>query len=250
MSDPAFYSKVATRFGGYPDWPPRDTDYPEGDPEAYVDSVLAALGGGSLLDVGCADGRNLLAVADRFPRVRGIDLSPEMVAAARRNQARTSLDHVVFEVGDASATGLPDHSVDVLCSRRGPLFPAEFHRVLKPGGAVVHLGIGEQDVRALKEAFGRGQHYGGWHEAPLAEQGRARLVAAGFAVEIRSYRFDEYFHHPQDLRGFLGKVPIFEDFDLDADRAALDGYLARATGERGIHLARHWFVLVARKGTR
>ncbi|MFF7635018.1 class I SAM-dependent methyltransferase [Kitasatospora sp. NPDC008050] len=247
MTNPAFYSKVAARFGGYPDWPPRDTRYPDGDPEVYVDTMLAALGGGSLLDVGCADGRNLLAVADRFRRVRGIDLSPEMVAAARRNQRESGLDHVDFEVGDASATGLPDGSVDVLCSRRGPLFPAEFHRVLAPQGAVVHLGIGEQDVRALKEAFGRGQNYGGWHEAPLADQGRARLTAAGFDVEQRSFRFDEYFHHPDDLRGFLGKVPIFEDFDPVADRPAFESYLARATGERGIHLARHWFVLIARK---
>ncbi|GAB2720302.1 class I SAM-dependent methyltransferase [Kitasatospora kifunensis] len=255
MTNPAFYSKVAGQFGGYPDWPPRETHYPEGDPEQYFDSVLTALGAGAgaggggtrLLDVGCADGRNLLAVADRFSRVHGIDLSPEMLAAARRNQREAGLDHVLFEVADASATGLPDSSVEVVSSRRGPLFPDEFHRVLTEHGTVVHLGIGEQDVRALKEVFGRGQHFGRWNTVPLAREGQAQLEQAGFRVEHRSFRFDEYFHSAHDLRGFLQKVPIFEDFDPVADRARFDAYVERAGSQRGIHLARHWFVLVARK---
>ncbi|QMU70506.1 class I SAM-dependent methyltransferase [Streptacidiphilus sp. P02-A3a] len=258
MTDPAFYSKVADQFGGYPDWPPRTAHYPEGDPEEYFDTVLGSLGslggpgaagaaGAALLDVGCADGRNLLAVADRFARVRGIDLSPGMLEAARRNRTASGLDHVVFEVGDARATGLPDASVDVVSSRRGPLFPGEFHRVLTGRGAVVHLGIGEQDVRALKEAFGRGQNYGRWDRLPLAQEGREQLERAGFRVEQREFRFDEYFHSAEDLRGFLRKVPIFEDFDPVDDQRCLDTFLQRATSPRGIHLARHWFVLVARK---
>ncbi|WP_328914477.1 MULTISPECIES: class I SAM-dependent methyltransferase [unclassified Streptomyces] len=249
MTNPAFYSKVAGQFGGYPDWPPRDTHYPEGDPEEFFDTVLTALGGGGrLLDVGCADGRNLLALADRFAQVRGIDMSPEMLAAARRNQREAGLDHVVFEVGDAAATRLPDGSVDVVSSRRGPLCPAEFHRVLGERGAVVHLGIGEQDARALKETFGRGQNYGRWHTVPPAQEGQVRLEEAGFCVEHRAFRFDEHFHSADDLRGFLRKVPIFEDFDPVADKERFDAYVERATSERGVHLARHWFVLVARKG--
>jgi len=253
VTDPAFYTRVADRFGGYPDWPPRAAHYPEGDPEEYFDARLGALGAADagLLDVGCADGRNLLAVADRFARVRGIDLSARMLEAARRNQERAgpgrAVGHVVFEVGDASATGLPDASVDVVSSRRGPLFPGEFHRVLTDRGAVVHLGIGEHDARALKEALGRGQNYGRWDEVPLAQQGRESLERAGFRVEHRAFRFEEYFHSAQDLRGFLGKVPIFEDFDPVADQRGLDAYLRRATSPRGVHLARHWFVLVARK---
>ncbi|WNI16408.1 class I SAM-dependent methyltransferase [Actinacidiphila sp. ITFR-21] len=248
MTSPAFYSKVAGQFGGYPDWPPRTTHYPDGDPEEYFDTALTAFGaGGRLLDVGCADGRNLLAVADRFRQVLGIDLSPEMLEAAHRHQREAALAHVAFEVGDASATRLARGSVDVVSSRRGPLCPAEFHRVLTDQGAVVHLGIGEQDVRALKEAFGRGQNYGRWCGVPAAQEDQARLEEAGFSVEHRAFRFDEYFHSADDLRGFLRKVPIFEDFDPVADKEPFDAYVGRARSERGIHLARHWFVLVARK---
>ncbi|WP_329180362.1 class I SAM-dependent methyltransferase [Streptomyces sp. NBC_01477] len=249
MTNPAFYSEVAGRFGGYPDWPPRATHYPEGDPEEFFDTVLTGLAtaDADLLDVGCADGRNLLALADRFARVRGIDLSPEMLEAARRNQREAGLDHVVFELADASATGLPDASVDVVSSRRGPLYAAEFHRVLTDQGVVVHLGIGEQDVRALKEVFGRGQNYGGWNAVPLAEEAQARLELAGFRVQHRGFRFDEHFHSADDLRGFLRKVPIFEDFDPVADQERFDAYAEQAASPRGIHLARHWFVLVASK---
>ncbi|MFE9610937.1 class I SAM-dependent methyltransferase [Streptomyces sp. NPDC006012] len=247
---PDFYSKVANKFGGYSSGARRTTLFPQGDPEEVFDAVARELGGGGtrLLDVGCADGRNLLAIAPRFGQVDALDLAPEMLDSARRHQTESGLAHVRFAVGDASATGFADGEFDVVTSRRGPLFPEEFGRVLRPGGSLVYLGIGERDVRALKEEFGRGQLYGRWDGTPVMRQDRERLERAGFSVvREQSVDFDEYFHTPQDLDTFLQMVPIFEDYGTGGDREALDRYMALATHDEGIHLARHWFVLHARR---
>ncbi|MFE0632423.1 class I SAM-dependent methyltransferase [Streptomyces sp. NPDC058864] len=243
-----FYSKVARKFGGYSSGAHRTTRFPQGDPEEVFDALVRGLGGPDrrLLDVGCADGRNLLAVAPSFGRVDALDLSPEMVASAERHQAGSGLGHVTFAVGDASATGFPEGSFDVVTSRRGPLFPEEFRRLLRPGGSVVHMGIGERDVRSLKETFGRGQLYGRWTGTPVADEERRGLERAGFTVRAqRDIAYDEFFHTPQDLDVFLQMVPIFEDYDSVTDRAAFDRYLAQSTTAEGVHLARHWFVLHA-----
>ncbi|GAA2331952.1 class I SAM-dependent methyltransferase [Streptomyces kunmingensis] len=246
---PGFYSKVAEKFGGYSSGAQRTTSYPQGDPEEEFDALVHELGTptGRLLDVGCADGRNLLSVAPSFGRVEALDLSPEMLASAEHHRAESGLDHVRFAVGDASATGFPDGAFDLVTSRRGPLFPDEFRRVLRTGGSVVYLGIGERDVRTLKEAFGRGQLYGRWTGTPVALEERRRLEDAGFTVDYeREFSYDEFFHTPGDLDRFLQMVPIFEDYDSESDREAFDRYVGQATTQEGIHLARHWFVLRAR----
>lgn len=244
-----FYSKVARKFGGYSSGASRTTYFPQGDPEEEFDTLVRGLGGPGkrLLDVGCADGRNLLAIAAAFGRADALDLSPEMLASAEGHRAESGLDHVTFAVGDASATGFPNESFDVVTSRRGPLFPDEFRRLLRPDGSVVYLGIGERDVQALKETFGRGQLYGRWTGTPVVQEERLRLQRTGFTVDHeREFDYDEYFHTPQDLDRFLQMVPIFEDYDSAGDREVFDRYLAQATTGEGVHLARHWFVLHAR----
>jgi len=251
--NPEFYSKVAEKFGGYSSGARRTTVHPEEDPEVLFDRITAELAdpAARLLDVGCADGRNLLAIAPSFGHAHGVDLSPEMLDSAARSLAEAGLDHVEFSLRDASATGFPDGAFDVITSRRGPLFAEEFHRVLRPGGSLVHLGIGEQDVRALKEVFGRGQLYRRWEGDPVAHEERGRLERAGFTVlREQAVPFQEYFHSAADLTRFLEAVPIFEDFDLDHDRALFDRYVEAASEERGILLDRHWFVLHARRGDR
>jgi SAM-dependent methyltransferase len=249
--NPEFYSKVAERFGGYSSGAQRTTVYPEGDPEAIFDRIATDLGGpeARLLDVGCADGRNLLAIAPSFGHVHGIDLAPQMLDSAERSLAESGLGHVEFSLRDASATGFPDGSFDVITSRRGPLFAEEFHRLLRPGGAVVHLGIGEEDVRAIKEVFGRGQLYRRWEGEPVSHEERNRLEKAEFTVPLAlDVRYQEYFHSPAELSRFLEAVPIFEDYDQARDKELFDRYVEAAAEERGILMDRHWFVLHARRG--
>jgi SAM-dependent methyltransferase len=91
------------------------------------------------LDIGTGLGDGALLVAREFPhaRVRGVDLSEEMV---RRAQARIGLDpegRVAFKVADASDLPFEDESFDLVTQLNMPPFFAEIARVLRPGGFVV-----------------------------------------------------------------------------------------------------------------
>ena len=91
------------------------------------------------LDIGTGLGDAALLVAREFPhaRVRGVDLSPEMV---RRAQDRIGLDpegRVAFKVADASDLPFPDDSFDLVTQLNMPPFFSEIARVLRPGGFVV-----------------------------------------------------------------------------------------------------------------
>jgi SAM-dependent methyltransferase len=91
------------------------------------------------LDVGTGLGDGALLVAREFPhaRVRGVDLSEEMV---RRAQARIGLDpegRVAFKVADASNLPFEDESFDLVTQLNMPPFFAEIARVLRPGGFAV-----------------------------------------------------------------------------------------------------------------
>jgi SAM-dependent methyltransferase len=92
-----------------------------------------------ILDVGCGTGEGTLYLAREFPqaRVRGVDLSAEMIHEA---VAKVGLDpegRIAFKVGDAAALPYPDDSFDLVAQLNMPPFFAELARVLRPGGQVI-----------------------------------------------------------------------------------------------------------------
>ena len=92
-----------------------------------------------ILDIGCGTGEGTLFLAREFPqaRVRGVDLSEEMIHAA---VAKVGLDpegRVAFRVGDASSLPYSEDSYDLVTMLNVPPFFAEVERVLRPGGQVI-----------------------------------------------------------------------------------------------------------------
>ena len=100
--------------------------------------------GKTIVDLGCGHGGPGLWVAQELgANLIGIDLSPGGVALARERAAELGLTakRAVFQVGDMTATGLPDHRCDAAMSLDVLTFVPnkaaavnEVARVLRPQG--------------------------------------------------------------------------------------------------------------------
>lgn len=96
-----------------------------------------------VLDFGCGVGRTLVAFADRFPEVVGVDVSPAMLAEAERNcEARGLTNASLVETKDLATVEPVDmvHSSLVFQHvpvRDGERLFAQLVRLLRPGGVGV-----------------------------------------------------------------------------------------------------------------
>ena len=96
--------------------------------------------GEDVLDVACGTGNAAIRAAQAGGRVVGVDLTPELFDAGRREAADAGVELEWVE-GDAEALPFPDASFDVVLSTFGAMFAprhavtaAELARVLRPGG--------------------------------------------------------------------------------------------------------------------
>jgi SAM-dependent methyltransferase len=133
----------------------------EGKPfdRALLDRFADRLAGpGPVWDLGCGPGHVTRYLRDRGVTIAGLDLSPALVASARR------LDPAIpFEQGDFRRLAAPDHAwagivalYSIIHLPRPEVIPtlAEWSRAVKPGGLLLlaaHLG---EDVRHLDEWWG------------------------------------------------------------------------------------------------
>ena len=97
----------------------------------------------AVLDVGCGPGTITVGLARRAGRVVGLDMSEDMVGAARDHAATEGVANVTFEVGSAYELPSDDGSFDVVYAHQvlqhlaDPIRALrEFRRVLRPGGLV------------------------------------------------------------------------------------------------------------------
>jgi SAM-dependent methyltransferase len=114
-------------------------------------NALAALRLGEVvLDLGSGAGFDVFIAGRKVGpkgRVIGVDMTPDMLARARRNiepyRLKTGLDNVEFRLGEIEHLPLADSCVDVVISNcvinlspNKPQVWREMARVLKPGGRV------------------------------------------------------------------------------------------------------------------
>jgi len=244
-----FYDKVAKKFGSYHTPSQKTREHSNGDPEDIFREKLLELAGKEKLafDIGCADGRFTLLIAPYFKKVVAIDLSQEMLRAARKFQLEQKIKNVSFQKDDASNTKLKNDSFDIIYCRRGPTFYNEYYRLLKPNGYFIEITVAEKDCTEIKKIFGRGQGFGNW-DKPRIKLHKSQLEKSGFKITFsEEFLYNEYYPSYKDLNLFLQGVPIFEDFDSKKDKKNLEKYASRFSMQKGILLERHRIIIEAQK---
>ena len=196
-----------------------------------AEAVLASLGCGNptalaelkpgeiVLDLGSGGGIDVLLSAKRVGptgKAYGLDMTDEMLALARDNQARSGLTNVEFLKGEIERIPLPDNSVDVIISNcvinlsaDKDRVIAEAFRVLKPGGrfAVSDVVVRGED---MPEAVRRSMElWVGCVAGALEERSyRDKLTRAGFQnVDLEPSRI----YRATDARHFLAEAGIVDD---------------------------------------
>ena len=176
-----------------------------------ADAVAASLGcgnptalaelkpGETVLDLGSGGGIDVLLSARRVGpsgKAYGLDMTDEMLALARDNQRRASVENVEFLKGEIENIPLPDNSVDVIISNcvinlsgDKDRVMREALRVLKPAG---RFAVSDVVARAEVPAAVR-RHVELWSgciAGALEESDyRAKLAAAGFeAIDVEPTR--------------------------------------------------------------
>ena len=171
-----------------------------------AEAVLASLGCGNptaltdlrpgdvVLDLGSGGGIDVLLSARRVGptgTAYGLDMTDEMLALARANQAKAGVTNVEFLKGEIESIPLPDASVDVIISNCVVNLStdkdralAEAFRVLKPGGRFAISDVLFQgDLKLVPDELMRDvEAWSACISGALEEQDfLARLRHAGFA---------------------------------------------------------------------
>lgn len=210
-------------------------------------AVLASLGCGNptalatllpgqvILDLGSGGGIDVFLSARRVGptgKVYGLDMTPEMIGLARKNQAEAGVENAEFLLGTIENIPLPDRSVDVIISNCVVNLAAdkdvvlrEAFRVLKPGGLFAISDVVLQ--RALPEdlqglmALWTGCIAG----ALVVDDYLDKLVVAGF---IDAQIVPTLVHDRAAVERLTARVALPEGFDTQRALAEYDGTVANA----------------------
>jgi SAM-dependent methyltransferase len=179
-------------------------------------TALARLAPGEVvLDLGSGGGIDVLLSAARVGptgKAYGLDMTDEMLALARENQARAGATNVEFLRGEMEHIPLPGDTVDVIVSNcvinlssDKDRVLAEAFRVLRPGGRlaisdIVVRGEVPDEIRRSVELW-IGCMAGALEESEY----RAKLAKAGFeAIDVEPTRI----YRVEDARDFLDRAGL------------------------------------------
>jgi ubiquinone/menaquinone biosynthesis C-methylase UbiE len=204
------------------------------------------------LDVATGTGHTAFAVAPHVTRVVAIDLTPQMLAEARRLQIERNIPNVEFRVADVHDLPFDSASFDLVTSRRAPHHFSdiakalrEIRRVLRPGGRLVidDRSVAEDDfvdqVMNELDVYHDESHVREYRPS----EWRHMLTECGFAVDA----VEPYEQH-RPLTSFTARVDAANVARIHARLDSLTPQqrstlkLADVNGEPYIN---HWYVMLA-----
>ncbi len=219
--------------------------------EEFDRKILNASVGKVVLDVGCGDARFTMQIAELAKEVFGVDFSEKAMLRALEEIARVKATNIRVQTANANKLPFPEGTFDLVVSRRGPVSDnlrtlSEAYRVLRKGGLLMEITIGERDKESLIRVFGRGQMYDVGEKVSVSKERMLRSV--GFEeIEISEYLAYEIFESLHDLLIRLKSAPIIPDFDECRDKAYLDRVERTLATPRGIRTEVHRVSIMARK---
>ncbi|GHF56023.1 ubiquinone/menaquinone biosynthesis C-methylase UbiE [Amycolatopsis bartoniae] len=161
---------------------------------AMLGAFAELVRGGVVAELGCGPGRITGHLASLGLDVFGVDLSPQMVAVARRAHPELR-----FEEGSMLALDLPDASVHGIVAwysiihtppEQLPTVFAEFARVLVPGGRVLlAFQVGDDHRHHIEHAYGHDISADAYRLSP--DNVSKRLAEAGLSETARLVREPE-----------------------------------------------------------
>ena len=178
---------------------------------------------GFVLDAGCGEGYySNRMTAEGFP-VMGVDLSKfavDAAAKAARGERRESgqASRTLYAVGSVFELPVVDGGFDTVTNIFAPCAPAEYARVLRPGGHLVVAGAGERHLLGLKRVI---------YDDPYLNDPRRDLPADGDgfrAVETRNVSFTITVRDSDHREALFSMTPYYW-------RTGRDGHARLASAE-------------------
>jgi SAM-dependent methyltransferase len=235
------------------------------DALAHAAPRLNARPGQSILNVGTGTGWSARNAARRGARLTAVDISTDLLAAARKLSAHVQPE-IEFQLADAEALPFADASFDGVITTFGVMFAqdqdraaCELGRVCRPGGRlVVTAWISGGNVAEFFAILGRHTGAPPPPVSPLAwgDPGEAgRLLGPDFALVFE--RGQNHAHHDDVdaiwdwyARGFGPMRQILEGVDAarrKALKAEVDAYHAHYAGEAGLRVTRDYLAIIGRR---
>jgi ubiquinone/menaquinone biosynthesis C-methylase UbiE len=119
--------------------PPETTIFPLD----YAFHLLGDVNGKTVLEYGCGGGLYTVALADRGAKVIAFDISPELLALAKKRVEVNQCERVELLLGSAHSLPFPDESIDVIFGMAIlhhldlEIAARELRRVLRKGGRAI-----------------------------------------------------------------------------------------------------------------
>ncbi len=170
--------------------------------QAVADHVVRSArirAGERVLDIACGTGNTTLMARARGAVVTGLDLTPELLASARKRAAEEGYGDITWKEGDAEALPFPDGAFDVVVSSCGLMFAPdqqkvanEVARVTKRGGRIaIQAWTPESGVARMFKVTGAYVPPPAGVPSPF-EWGDEERVKALLGPSFRDYRFERY----------------------------------------------------------